>query len=38
LQAVARLARDIAAWQSLLREPPTRLVGKLMGLSELSSR
>jgi DNA mismatch repair protein MutS2 len=36
LQAIARLANDVAAWQSLLREPPARLVGKLMGLSELS--
>ena len=37
LQAMARLANDVAAWQSLLREPPMRLVGKLMGLAELSS-
>ncbi len=37
LQAVARLANDVAAWQALLREPPVRLVGKLPGLSELSS-
>jgi DNA mismatch repair protein MutS2 len=37
LQAVARLANDVAAWQSLLREPPARLVGKLMGLAELSA-
>ena len=37
LQAVARLANDVAAWQALLREPPLRLVGKLPGLSELSS-
>jgi DNA mismatch repair protein MutS2 len=36
-QAVARLANDIAAWQSLLREPPARLAGKLPGLSALSS-
>jgi len=36
LQAIARLANDVAAWQSLLREPPARLVGKLMGLAELS--
>jgi DNA mismatch repair protein MutS2 len=36
LQAVARLANDVAAWQALLREPPARLVGKLPGLSELS--
>jgi DNA mismatch repair protein MutS2 len=37
LQAVARLANDVAAWQSLLRQPPVRLVGKLPGLSELSA-
>ncbi len=37
LQAVARLANDIAAWQSLLSEPPVRLAGKLPGLSELSA-
>jgi DNA mismatch repair protein MutS2 len=37
LQSIARLANDIAAWQALLREPPVRLVGKLPGLSELSS-
>ena len=37
LQNIARLANDIAAWQALLREPPVRLVGKLPGLSELSS-
>jgi DNA mismatch repair protein MutS2 len=37
LQAVARLANDVASWQSLLREPPMRLVGKLPGLSEISS-
>jgi DNA mismatch repair protein MutS2 len=36
LQAVARLANDVAAWQALLREPPARLVGKLPGLSERS--
>ena len=36
LQAVARLASNVAAWQALLREPPARLVGKLPGLSELS--
>ena len=35
-QAVARLANDVASWQELLREPPTRLVDKLPGLSELS--
>ena len=37
LQAVARLANDVASWQALLREPPMRLVGKLTGLSALSS-
>jgi len=37
LQSIARLANDVAAWQALLREPPVRLVGKLPGLSELSS-
>ncbi len=37
LQAVARLANDIAAWQSLLSEPPVRLASKLPGLSELSA-
>jgi DNA mismatch repair protein MutS2 len=37
LQAVARLANDVAAWQSLLREPPMRMVGKMPGLSALSS-
>ncbi len=37
LQAVARLARDVAAWQALLCEPPARLAGKLDGLVELSA-
>jgi DNA mismatch repair protein MutS2 len=37
LQSVARLANDVASWQALLREPPMRLVGKLPGLSALSS-
>jgi DNA mismatch repair protein MutS2 len=37
LQAVARLASDVAAWQAMLREPPVRLAGKLPGLSELSA-
>src|SRR3984885_4601084 len=37
LQAVARLANDIAAWQALLQSPPARLVGKLAALSELSA-
>jgi DNA mismatch repair protein MutS2 len=36
LQAVARLARDIASWQSLLQSPPARLAGKLPGLSQVS--
>ena len=37
LQAVARLAHDIAAWQALVNEPPARLAGKLDGLAELSA-
>jgi DNA mismatch repair protein MutS2 len=37
LQAVARLAKDVASWQSLLESPPARLVGKLPGLSLLTS-
>ena len=37
LQAVARLANDIAAWQALVQSPPARVVGKLAGLSELSA-
>ena len=37
LQAMARLAHDIAAWQALLKEPPARLAGKLDGLMELSA-
>jgi DNA mismatch repair protein MutS2 len=36
LQAIARLANDVASWQSLLQSPPARLVGKLPGLSALS--
>jgi DNA mismatch repair protein MutS2 len=36
LQAVARLANDVASWQSLLQSPSARLVGKLPGLSSLS--
>jgi DNA mismatch repair protein MutS2 len=36
LQAIARLAHDIATWQSLLISPPARLAGKLPGLSGLS--
>ena len=34
---VARLANDVASWQSLLQAPPMRLVGKLLGLSQLSA-
>ncbi|MGB6973854.1 MAG: Smr/MutS family protein [Terracidiphilus sp.] len=37
LLAVARLASDVAAWQSLLASPPARLAGKLPGLVELSA-
>jgi DNA mismatch repair protein MutS2 len=37
LQAVARLAYDVASWQALLKEPPARLAGKLDGLTELSA-
>jgi DNA mismatch repair protein MutS2 len=37
LQAVARLANDVAAWQALLQSPPARLVGRLPGLSALSA-
>ncbi|MGD0546278.1 MAG: Smr/MutS family protein [Terracidiphilus sp.] len=37
LQAIARLANDVASWQALLQSPPARLVGKLFGLSQLSS-
>jgi len=37
LQAIARLAHDIASWQSLLREPPARIVGRLPRLSALSA-
>jgi DNA mismatch repair protein MutS2 len=37
LQAVARLANDVASWQALLQSPPARLVGKLPGLTTLSS-
>lgn len=36
-QAIARLAHDVAAWQSLLNEPPARLAGKLPGLTDLSA-
>jgi DNA mismatch repair protein MutS2 len=37
LQAVSRLANDVAAWQALLQSPPARVVGKLPGLAEISS-
>ncbi|HEY6851788.1 MAG TPA: Smr/MutS family protein [Terracidiphilus sp.] len=37
LQAIARLANDVAAWQALLQSPPARLAGKLPGLSSLCS-
>jgi DNA mismatch repair protein MutS2 len=37
LQSIARLANDVASWQSLLQSPPVRLLGKLTGLSLLSS-
>ncbi|HEY1985940.1 MAG TPA: Smr/MutS family protein [Terracidiphilus sp.] len=37
LQAVARLANDIAAWQSLLQAPPARVVGRLPELGKLSA-
>jgi DNA mismatch repair protein MutS2 len=37
LQAVARLARDVSAWQALVREPPARLEGRLVRLAELSA-
>jgi DNA mismatch repair protein MutS2 len=36
-QAVARLANDVASWQSLLQSPPARLAGKLPGLSKRSA-
>ncbi len=37
LQSVARLASDIAAWQSLLRTPPPNIGTRIQGLLELSS-
>jgi DNA mismatch repair protein MutS2 len=37
LQAVARLANDVAAWQALLREPPARVAGRLPAITELSA-
>ena len=35
-QSIARLANDVASWQSLLKEPPARIAGRLDGLIELS--
>jgi DNA mismatch repair protein MutS2 len=37
LQAVARLAYDIAAWQALMQSPPARIVGRLPELSAASA-
>ena len=37
LQSIARLASDIAAWQSLLRTPPPNIGTQIQGLVELSS-
>ncbi len=37
LQSVARLANDIAAWQSLLQSPPARVAGRLPELSAISA-
>jgi len=37
LQAIARLANDVGAWQALLKEPPARIASRLPGLSECSS-
>ena len=37
LESIARLARDLGAWQALIADPPTRLEGKLPGLSGLTS-
>ncbi len=36
-QAIAHLARDVGAWQSLLHEPPARLAGRLPELTSLSA-
>ena len=36
-QSIAHLARDVGAWQSLLREPPARLAGRLPELTSLSA-
>ncbi len=38
LQSIARLANHVSAWQSLLREPPARVAGKLPGLAQLSAQ
>ena len=37
LQSIARLGRDVVAWQLLLQSPPASLVGKLPGLSAVTS-
>ena len=37
LQAIARLANDVAAWQGLMRVPPARLADKTPGLIEISA-
>jgi DNA mismatch repair protein MutS2 len=37
LQSIARLANDIAAWQSLLQSPPARVAGKIPSLTERSA-
>src|SRR6202041_2551199 len=37
LQAIARLANDVAGWRALLQSPQARLAGKLPGLSSLSA-
>ena len=37
LQAIARLANDVAAWQELMQSPPARVAGKLSGLAGLSA-
>src|SRR5580658_5860880 len=37
LRSIARLANDIAAWQSLLRNPPASAASYIPGLQELSA-
>jgi len=37
LQAIARLANDVASWQSLLQSPPVRVAGRMPGLVDISS-